>query len=148
MQTALTFMRANCDDVYVYQIINRLCDAGIELYPTGSRYFGGNRDDSDWDFFCEMSDNNLIDKLLKAGFCIENAGHYNDRNTVGYNDTNTALVFCCHAIGRPKIHIQVVGSAELKCRVQDNRNFRAIYRVLNKKERRALWNMAYTLING
>jgi len=141
------YLRQNSDEVRVFEIADILQKSGIELFLTGSRYFGGARPDSDWDFYCEYQEG-LTEALIKEGFHIEQHTHYDDPNTVRYNDNNTTLVLHKGRRGNPEIHIQIVVSAELKSRVQNNSNFRAVYNSLSKKERTALWNMAYTFING
>jgi hypothetical protein len=146
MKHALEFLR-EYEVVHIYQLVNRLHCEGVELYLTGSRYFGDARQDSDWDFYCEHSEG-LTETLIREGFHLETRPDYNDANAARYNDSNTALVFHRGNWGNPEIHIQVVVSAELKSRVQNNRSFRAVYLSLTKKERVALWNMAYAFING
>lgn len=61
----------------VIDLINRI--GYSEIYPTGSRYMGFFRPDSDWDFVAQYS-NSLYGKLIRMGFCdiTQSAGNNTD----------------------------------------------------------------------
>jgi len=52
----------------------------FDIYLTGSRYFGTNTDESDWDFFIE-NNSTIIDHLLVLGYKRVTKHTYNDSLT-------------------------------------------------------------------
>lgn len=74
------------------------------MYLTGSRFFGNVSPTSDWDFFCQDSEDNR-NNLLFLGF---------KKQPLCYPDTNTNEVWK----HRYPIHVQLVKDVHLKLRVQ------------------------------
>lgn len=62
-------------------IIREFTNSQFEFHPTGSRYFGGMRENSDWDFITEYNESVMI-FLGNLGFQILNDHNYNDHSVV------------------------------------------------------------------
>jgi hypothetical protein len=99
---------------------------------TGSRYFGGYSEKSDWDFFAEHSEQ-LQNSLVNYGFTL----------TQDYtNMSHVVAVLAFHGI-----HVQLVRDAALKRSVQEKLRNRGIMRGLTKEVRKLIWFAAYAMID-
>jgi hypothetical protein len=99
---------------------------------TGSRFFGGYSERSDWDFFAEYSER-LQESLVNFGFTL----------TSDYtNMSHVVAVLAFHGI-----HVQLVRDAALKCKVQEKLRTRGIMRGLTKEVRKLIWFAAYAMID-
>jgi hypothetical protein len=99
---------------------------------TGSRYFGGYSERSDWDFFAEYSEQ-LQETLVNYGFRIS------------HDYTGMSHVVSVLAWG--SIHVQLVRDAALKRNVQEKLRNRGIMRGLTKEVRKLIWFAAYAMID-
>lgn len=118
-------------------IVKLLVDSDLELYLTGSRYWGHCHSNSDWDFFTEYSDEGL-DRLLKMGFKPEISR--------AYNDMSMKCVLRYRDIGEPWVDVQLVTNAEHKLLVQ-NYLYETYPNGLpgDKSDCKRLWNDAFNL---
>lgn len=114
----------------IYDEIFRLHDAGAIL--TGSRVFGIERADSDWDFFISQDQELLMDLS-----CYERLSESD------YKDSSVLKVLS-HKNYRYKIHIQVCKNAQHKLRAQKLllNMPRFILANADKTETRLLWDWA------
>lgn len=125
--------------------LNALMQSGYEFFLTGSHFFGGATDKSDFDFFVQEG-------LKVDGLDIEcwlvGEGYTNLLTRHIYNDMEVCAVY------RKKgewgqIDIQVVKDAYTKYKAQRliKHKMMGIYCKLSKKERSQLWGFAYMLVN-
>jgi hypothetical protein len=117
----------------------------IRFFLTGSRFFGWERPDSDWDFFTE-STVGVATTLRLLGF--------REDLTEGYQDGLTRQIFVGHSI-----HVQLVNSVvrkhELNLFFGRNRrllavpkygpNMELIWTPRSKEEQKAAWQTAVTM---
>ena len=94
--------------------LNILDNSGFTFYPTGSRYFGGASETSDWDFLVEH-DGEVCQFLLNNGFVHNDSGGY-------FGDATVSEVFTYNRVplsGKPliKIDIQVVHQEHLSTKL-------------------------------
>lgn len=119
------------------------CVQGVDFYLTGSRYFGGYTDTSDYDYFTE--DTQSTAKLLeehgfrKLGF-------------TDYKDELTSSVYRVEIDGK-RIDIQLVKDVRLKIRAQQILSsvfYKNLYTGLakNKTQVDKLWNLAFAMCQG
>ena len=62
-------------------IMDLMAETTFLFYPTGSRFFGNAKEDSDHDFFVG-EENGLVDWLLKQGFYLFSDSNYADSDTL------------------------------------------------------------------
>lgn len=108
---------------------------GDKVYLTGSRYFGTDTPESDWDFFVQDTPANRL-ALMQYGFSIIANSHYLDCNT-------------CFVYGKNKIHVQLVHDVALKRKAQLLLS-RTPIEVSKKKDRsvvRMTWERAFDTVN-
>ena len=106
------------------------------FYLTGSRYFGGAEENSDWDFFVQYDDN-VVKFLVSLGFELRHATEYKDTELVK---------FMRHK--EKKIDVQLVKDAALKMLVQillASEPMRRHYNGMVKITRWYLWDFAYQI---
>lgn len=114
-----------------------LAQSTFQFYLTGSRYFGHETMESDWDFFVDASalSYGLIEWFHQNGFCRDLPRDY--------GSVEIAQVWV--SIGAA-IHVQVVADAWLKDETQDilRNNPRIVARMqaLKKEERTLFWDVA------
>lgn len=108
----------------------------FEFHLTGSRYFGTQHADSDWDFFVE-SHADLYEWLEANGFQMESGSDYtcDDISEVWKHESE-------------QIHVQVINDADRKVAVQSALRCygRALYRT-PKADRKTIWNLAFRLFD-
>ena len=111
-------------------------EAPFEFHLTGSRFFGGARVDSDWDFFVQAGPE-VVGWLDAHGF------RETDGSLAGYNDPNISIVF-----ERDDTHVQVVKDAKLKLWLQDLLNEVGVLNKNNsaKMRERAVWTTLYEVV--
>jgi len=56
-----------------------LIESDIPVYLTGSRYFGGENQNSDWDFFTEFSADTIAKLLMRGYRSVPKTTNYSDR---------------------------------------------------------------------
>lgn len=102
-----------------------------DYHLTGSRFFGTAREDSDWDYFVEW-DKGVYHELCDFGFVLDHESYAHDPNNVA--------VFV-----RDDVHVQVVGNAAIKERIQYQ--LRPIFTRLNpsKENAKIIWRIAFNL---
>ena len=119
-----------------------LATAPFEFHLTGSRFFGYEKPESDWDFFVDSDALHGVSGLINW---LEHNGFYKESNRDYSGETTAITQIWKHRIA--SVHIQVVEDAELKASVQDTLNndykVRNQLRKLSKEGRKALWNAAY-----
>lgn len=111
---------------------------------TGSRYFGGANEDSDWDFFVEH-DNNLYDFLLSQGFVDISRREVDivQGNTNLYSDDSIVQVMekiCTDGV--VQIQLLQVGMFALKLAAQKFLKHAFVMPAIPKVQRKAMWNVA------
>jgi len=126
-------------------VLSRLDESHLDFNLTGSRYFGGARPDSDYDFFVE-DESSICHVLEDMGFFRLPFTNYKD------NETISVYRFIVADEGT-QIDIQVVGDAETKKKAQELL-FNTIPQLVRGKSslgpldrsRKHLWNMAYEIV--
>ncbi len=103
-------------------------DSTHQFYLTGSRFFGGENSESDWDFFAQYKDS-LHEDMLNSGF----EEHASYRSHTGVN-----VVF-----KKGIVHIQLVENCEEKLLVQNMIKNNVHMASLVHGHRRMVWNIAY-----
>lgn len=117
-------------------MIEALRKCPVPLHLTGSRYFGGFTEKSDYDFFCEDTEDNRATIASLGKWTIEEM----TLDSVTYKDVNCSEVWIHYSI--PNIHIQFVKNVDRKLEVQTFlRNFP--FSLVDKRARRDVWNWAY-----
>jgi len=125
--------------------LDRMESSKIPFFLTGSRYFGWEKPESDWDFFSQDA-RGTITTLGLLGF-MENVSE-------GYQDGLTRKVFIRHSI-----HVQLVTSTIAKQELNQffNRNkrllavpsydhhFKLLWAPRSKAEQKAAWQTAITM---
>jgi len=91
------------------RVLQAIQDSKVEFYLTGSRFFGNATNASDYDFFCQDTDEarQFLDVLRQDGFQIEKISIENR-----YLDLITTD--CYRVIQRPGIDISMVMSTRIK----------------------------------
>lgn len=126
-------------------ILDKMESSRIPFFLTGSRYFGWEKPESDWDFFSQNA-KGTITTLGLLGF--------REDMTQGYQDGLTRKVFVGHSI-----HVQLVTSCLAKQELNQffTRNKRLlavpkygpqmelIWTPRSKEEQRAAWQTAVTM---
>jgi len=116
----------------VHEVITQMDRSKFDFYLTGSRFFGGARADSDWDFFAEYS-NEVVSFLLRIGFRYKPINDYFDSQTV------EVLEF-----GR-EIDVQLVSNTAIKNIAQEIMRATKWYTITDTNLRRVVWNELYKL---
>lgn len=116
-----------------------LANAKYTFYPTGSRYFGGATNESDWDFYAEDT-NEVRAFLIDVGFVELPFNLMLDE----YNDPNICAVF------RHSQHVDVQLTRYLDERrrahaIMKTPDAHCIYLILNKQQRHDLWRLIYSM---
>lgn len=117
-----------------------LLDSEFEFYLTGSRFFGTQTEDSDWDFFVGYS-KEVVAFLIENNFRIVNDSEYEDSNTVAvyrYMDKFNRPSMC--------VDVQVVLNPAMKEDIQNK--IKPVIRnsaIKDKEAMRLMWNVAYRL---
>jgi len=108
------------------------------FHLTGSRFFGGARADSDWDFFVADTNNPYLRQDLTAmGF--------EKRSLTDYGDFLTTDVYHHR---RASVHIQVVEDVNLKIHIQNVIKRWGLFVNLPKQSQQCIWNALYeTVVN-
>jgi len=119
-------------------ITSEMIETHHQFYLTGSRFFGGAADSSDWDFFVENSAE--IDYWLRTHeFIPETETDYDDSNLL--IASQAAAVW----IHPARIHVQIVIDAKKKNIVQNAIavGFSSTFSKMPKSNQRQIWNLAY-----
>lgn len=128
--------------------LNALMDSGYEFFLTGSHFFGGSTDKSDFDFFVQegLTVNGVNGTDVE--FWLTNQGYENILKRHIYNDMETVAVY------RKKgewgqIDIQIVKDADTKYKAQRliKHKMMWLYEKLSKEKRNRLWDFSYMLVN-
>ena len=93
-------------------IVETLNGSSFNFHLTGSRFFGGVKVESDWDFFVEESEE-VIQFLNSIGFEKDFEASYDDPSVIA-----VYYGYCMHQDRSVKVDVQLVGNAELKLEVQ------------------------------
>ena len=126
----------------VDQVFASLRNSSFMFYPTGSRFFGCQQEESDYDFF--VQDKEEYDQR-KLQLFLEQNNFDRDLSAVFYEDTEVLAVYS-HKYH--KIHIQIVANAEHKQRIQElikqNNIMFYIYH-WSKLQKIEFWDFCYQL---
>lgn len=117
-------------------------ESPYDFYLTGSRYFGTETEESDWDF-CAQYSNELVQFLEKLGFV-------NNAFVQEYLDPMTLMVMGVYLPDGNKIDVQLCKDLETKLRIRDIL-FKYFYGngiPGNKMERSQIWSMVYAVLTG
>ncbi len=118
-----------------------LAEMDYSFFPTGSRYFGGVKEYSDYDYFAQHSDQ-VTETLYRAGFRV-----LSDRDE-GYFDEQTIFIFRAK-YQDTHIDVQLVKSVEVKTQARDLLNQLGVFELVERpKQRRELWNRAYQYVQS
>lgn len=136
-------MLANTQTVVpmLYQVLKTMEDSQFEFFLTGSRYFGGYHDGSDYDFFVIESIG--VEEWLRAkDFRLDTEIQYED-------DPTFAKVFTLN-LGDGSIQVQLIKPEEFKRKqiVQRLLHNRYGHHGLpgDKNAQRELWHLAYSIV--
>jgi hypothetical protein len=113
-------------------LFDKLNQLETSFYLTGSRFFGTNHKNSDYDYFTEYTEE-IIQILGSIGFQME--------STSNYRDTNTIMVMRGHNWCGGQIDIQLVNDVSLKDKIQ--KRFKELG--INKPTQEE-WNLAFLLM--
>ena len=110
----------------------------FDFHLTGSRFFGTQTENSDFDFFVEYS--TQVEEYLKEN----NFFGYNS----GYEDTETMMVYN-YQVGDTRIDVQLVKNASTKAMIQEVlKSHPLVVQMMSrgmKDDRTAMWNLMYDL---
>lgn len=134
----------------VKDVLVAIVEAPFKFHLTGSRFFGYENDDSDWDFFIGIitAQTRPVRKwLLENGFFHELNDHY---NSPPFDPLNDALqVWRHHTVN---VHIQIVSDARKKLRTQEAINnvpgIANLLRALPKEQRSLIWKMGRAVFDA
>lgn len=118
-------------------VLKAMEQSEFNFHLTGSRFFGGARMDSDWDFFVQDSP--------EVRSWIE--GHEFNKEFEGknyYGDPNIAVVYRY----RNSIHVQVVPDAFAKSFVQRALVKAEVLKSASKMEAKRIWTLGYKLLEA
>lgn len=122
------------------KVLAQLAQSPFEFYLTGSRYFGYDTPESDWDFFVDWAASDGASGLENW---LKHAGFYKESNR-DYSGATGITQIWKHGIA--PVHIQIVEDARTKSDVQSvlNSDSRLVSQMgkLSKEGRKALWNAA------
>jgi len=125
----------------VDQVFAILRNSSFMFYPTGSRFFGCQQEESDYDFF--VQDKEEYDQR-KLQLFLEQNNFDRDISTV-YQDAEVLAVYCHKHY---KIHIQIVAHAENKQKVQElikQNNIMSYIYHWSKPQKIKFWDFCYQL---
>jgi len=116
-------------------ILNQMEQSEFYFHLTGSRFFGTNNYDSDYDFFAQQ------DKCLDI--FLENLGFEQQINPK-YRDCSICTVWQLH-----DIHVQLVKNASQKERLQQKLKELNIFRWAgsSKEGRKRIWDFGFAIMN-
>ena len=123
----------------VNDVVNELAKSEFEFYLTGSRFFGHNRTDSDFDFFVEHSQE-VVEFLHSLGF---------QKECSAYNDCSAHSVYCNPVAN---VHVQVLKNKraayikEITQNLMKKHNILPIF-VRNREDERIWWNQFLTIVD-
>lgn len=122
------------------RVLALLEQAPFEFHLTGSRFFGYDTPESDWDFFVDSA---VLGGLFGLENWLRHIGFYKDSDIIDYSKTSIVQVWK-HTLA--PIQIQIVEDAQLKADVQNVMNSipRLTYQMgeLSKECRKVLWDVA------
>lgn len=126
------------------QMLNVLRNSPNEYYLTGSRFFGGVRENSDWDFFVQSSPE-VIKELVDLGICLVSKHDVQSAiDSAGYFDSLTNQIY--HTEEGCGIHVQLVSDVETKFAVQKLlKNSKILGNFLTHEQknlRKKIWDLA------
>jgi hypothetical protein len=115
------------------EILSKLEQSPFNFTLTGSRFFGGENDNSDYDFFVQKHENKqLTDFLTSLGFT---------QTYRRYSDSVTMSNWVWNRKGQTQIHVQIVRDANLKRQAQTILAKSVNMRMITDKAIRAyIWN--------
>ena len=128
----------------VLSVVEWIKDSPKIFALTGSRYFGGANEDSDWDFFVEH-DNNFYDFLLSQGFLDISRREVDivQGNTNLYSDDSIVQVIEKVCIdGVVQIQLLQKGMFALKLAAQKFLYRTFVMSAIPKDQRKAMWIVA------
>lgn len=109
----------------------------FDFYQTGSRYWGTPKEDSDWDFFVQDSQE-VREFLGSLGFENSIEATYD-----GDLHCRAVYVFDPHGDRKLRVEVQLVGDAVLKHVVQESLKRRIPSGILDKFRAIETWSLAY-----
>lgn len=117
--------------------LTELASSPFEFYPTGSRHLGGARQDSDWDFFVEDS-NEVRSYLEEIGFTQIFHNRYAD-------DPQIVSLFRFSWSTTSYIDVQVVQDSSKKWLIQQVLDETGALRNVTRSQARIVWRTMYEL---
>jgi hypothetical protein len=123
------------------EVLLKLDDSHFDFHLTGSRYFGGFSQNSDYDFFVRNSEE-IVAFLESIGFVKEECSNY--QASIGLLCDTVAIYahpFC-------RIHIQLVTDTKLRSFIAHKLDSSMIMVNADKKTKSKIWQLAYTLCNS
>lgn len=125
--------------VTVISVITALNSFEEEFYLTGSRFFGTETANSDWDFFVSKHYFNVIKKLLNLGFKEIPCEKMVD---LGYDKNQFSTILELQAVDGV-IQIQIIDNIHSKNRVQETikKEYLFEFNNMSKSERKKFWSL-------
>ena len=117
------------------RILDLLNGSEFTFHKTGSRFFGGGNENSDWDFFVDVS---AVDFLRRIGFVQDKEGLI-----FSYSDCDIVQVLVHRAAN---IHIQVSMNIDKRKRIR-NILYRHSLKQFDKATRKRIWAIAQAVWN-
>jgi hypothetical protein len=121
---------------HVDSTIGKMEGSNFEFHLTGSRFFGGFKPSSDWDYFVQDS-NEVRDFLVNIGFDMQ------EDPIFAYDDITIVSLFT-----KNDIHVQIVQNAKLKAEAQQLLSEFAKIKAVPKEYRRYFWNFAFAILEA
>ena len=133
----------------VISIIEWIKNSPKTFAATGSRFFGGATENSDWDFFVE-NDECLYDFLISQGFVSISDKEIDivQGNTNQYSDASIVQVMekvCTD--GTVQIQLLQKGMFNLKLAAQKFLARTFVMQAITKDQRKAMWNVAMKTVS-
>ena len=137
------------DNNTVISIIEWIKNSPKTFAATGSRFFGGATENSDWDFFVEY-DECLYDFLISQGFVDISTIEIDivKGNTNQYSDNSIVQVMekvCTD--GTVQIQLLQQGMFNLKLAAQKFLAYTFVMQAIPKDQRKAMWNVAMRTVS-
>ena len=131
MSVPMTLLQSLFQKSEDLKVIEFLYDSNASWTLTGSRAFGGARENSDWDFFADYS----------PGLALELEDYGFQRSRAYQGDQDIDVVY---RLG--SIDLQLVRDAKLKLKLQEQIKRTVSLETLSHAQRKEIWRLAYAVL--
>ena len=140
-------MIANLETVMPW-IVKAMMDSPIEFHLTGSRFFGYQSDESDWDFMVEHAIA-VEDWLLEQGFAVDDDSSYTDPWITKVMRAEFHTIVKGQRVS-VKVDVQLVHNVASKLHVQKvlQQHWMRKGYPEDKENRKQMWELAYSMMNS